>query len=184
MRRVRQAAPKAAIAGLGALVVHQLAYLAAYPIVNARDIALSDHSHLSTQWAVITPLAVIGAVVLVLHQARSLGLRTSLSARLLGPLIAAFFVAQEAIESALAQNGLIDLFGSPALWFGVILAPLVGWLMVRALRGAGELAARLFTATPSVGIAGATFSRPTVLKWHDLALHAVAPSRGPPGSVR
>ncbi len=132
------------LAALGALVTHQLAYPLA-SLAGLDAVAPSDHGHLSLQWAVVTPLAVAGVAVLIVWQLRSLGFRSFVSARTLGALIVGFFVVQEMIEGLTAGHTPTTVLTHPAIVIGVMIGPLIAWLLSKLLTGVTELAARLLS---------------------------------------
>lgn len=135
------------VGALGALVTHQVAYLLV-SLVGLRFTALSDHGHLSTQWAVVAPIAVGAATAFIVWQLRGLGFRSNMSVRHLSGVIAAFFVAQETIEGMLGGHSPLQVITHPAVIAGLFIAPLVAWVLTRAMAGMTELAAKLLaTAT-------------------------------------
>lgn len=142
------------IAALGALIVHQVAYFAAPGLTAALGVELpeaADHSHLSTQWAVVAPLAVVATAGFVIWQIRGFGFRSALSWRYLGGLVGGFFLVQEVIEGAVSGHSIASVLTHPAVLLGLVLAPLIGWVLSRALSGVTELARRLLsppTPTP------------------------------------
>lgn len=140
-----------ALGGLGALVVHQFAYLLAFPAVSSRTEALADHGHLNLLWALITPAAVAAAVGFVVVQARRLGLGTPRSTRRLGWWTGGIFLVQEVTEGIVGGQSLADLSSKPAILLGLVLAPVVAWVLRRVLNEASELVAR-FLAIPSVDL--------------------------------
>ncbi|MGH1487862.1 MAG: hypothetical protein ACRBK7_00460 [Acidimicrobiales bacterium] len=135
------------VAALGALVTHHFAYLIV-PLLGLDAHSAVDHGHLSMQWAVLTPLAVAAVVALTVWQLRSLGFRTATSARKLSTWIVAFFLIQETIEGVLAGHSLLELAIHPAIVAGVLLGPVIGWVISRVLIGVTELAAKFFGRPP------------------------------------
>lgn len=133
------------IAALGALVTHQLAYLAA-SLVGVGWTATGDHQYLSLQWAIVAPAAVIGAAIFVVWQLRWLGFCSAIPARQLATLVTGFFLAQELIEGLAGGHSLAELPAHPTIIAGIIIGPVVGWAMARLLAGVTELAARLLTS--------------------------------------
>lgn len=166
---------------MGALVVHQLAYLLTYPVAAVRADALADHSHLSLQWVLLTPTAVIAASTFVLLQVRSLELGQRLGRRRLGGLTGAMFLGQEIIEAQLSGENPLLVLTHPAAVIGVVLAPLVALIITLVLGEASELVAQfLRSPLPIATKRAASVPRPGA----DLAPRGpritCAPSRGPP----
>lgn len=179
MKHIRHALPSLAVAGLGALVLHQLVYLL---LAGAGGLNLTgDHGHLSTQWALITPAAVIGAASLVLRQIRSLGYSPTSTLRL-SVSVSLLFICQESIEATLAGNSAASFLLSPAAVVGIALAPVVGAAMAAGLRTVADVVA-LFVETTN-------FVKPVAGNQHGTAPLAAntsivvrfSPSRGPPFS--
>lgn len=166
---------------MGALVVHQLAYLLVYPVAAVRADALADHSHLSLQWALVTPTAVIAASTLVLLQVRSLELGRQLGRRRLGGLTGAMFLGQEIVEAQLNGENPLLVLTHPAAMIGVILAPLVALVITLVLGEASELVARfLRSPLPVAAIRSASVPRPKAVLAPRGRGFTCAPSRGPP----
>lgn len=121
------------LASVGALVVHQLAYLTAHPEDAARQLALAGHAYLGPAASVLVPLAMVAGVAHVIGSARrSLGGRRA-SFRLLLAMQTALFFGQEVIERS---GSLERTFAEPAMLIGLALQVPVAWLLVRA---AGEI---------------------------------------------
>jgi hypothetical protein len=137
-----------ALGALGALVVHQLAYLVVAPAGPTRVAALAVHRHLPLEWSVVTPLAVLAAVAFILRQVRLLAaagvVPDQISARQLTFTAAALFAVQEVIEAGLFRHNLSVLWTNPALGLGLALCPVVAVAVARFLRGTTELIARLW----------------------------------------
>ncbi len=130
------------IGALGALITHQIAYLIV-SLLGLRFTTLSDHGHLSLQWAIVAPLAVGAAAGLIIWQLQGLGFRTAMSVRYLSGLIAGFFVIQETIEGLAGGLAPTEIMTHPAVLTGLAIAPLIAWLLSRVMTGATELVARL-----------------------------------------
>ena len=168
-----------ALAALCALVVHQLAYLTAYPLVAARPNIATEHGHITTQWALVTPLAVLAAAGFVVQQLRSLHVGRQLRCRDLAVVTTLLFIGQETFES-LAGGDLHAVATNPAAIIGVLLAPLVAAVVVHLLHEASELIAR-FLEIPSVIAHGrAAVPRPAEDAPLIGRLIGASPSRGPP----
>lgn len=168
------------LAGLVALVMHQLAYLVAFPVGAVRAAELADHGHLTTQWALITPLAVVTAAGVILRQVRALRLAPTLRWRSLTVLSAGLFSAQEAIEAIVVAGTPSELWSNPALYIGLALAPLLAMTVVRALRQASELVAR-FLRPPACPTPAARPPIPAADdRWTDLQELGAGCPRGPP----
>lgn len=174
------AGPFAAVAALGALVIHQLGY--AMATATGQLGTISDHGHLTAQWAVLTPLAIVGAVVLVLRQIRNLGYRPC------GPLPLAaasgvLFLVQEAVEGASNGSMIGGLLTVPVL-AGLATAPLVAAVIVRLLSDVAEVVARFVTTPGPIATAASPFAPPVGFRCRPQLSLALAPSRGPPVSMR
>ncbi len=179
MKRVRHAAPFLAIAGLGALMLHQLVYLVIAATGGLR--LTGEHNHLSTQWAVLTPAAVVGAAVLVLRQIKNLGYLPASTTRL-GAAIGVIFLAQESIEATLVGTSPLAFLFSPAAVLGLVLAPVLGWAVVGGLRTVAEVVT-YFIGTPSAAPTHATPQRnPALAVANNSIVLGRSPSRGPPPS--
>ncbi|MEM7323694.1 MAG: hypothetical protein AAF531_11470 [Actinomycetota bacterium] len=137
------------LAALGALVTHQIAYLLAGAVAGG-NVAVTDHGHLSVQWAVVTPVAVAAAALFIIWQLRSLGFRSNLSARSMGAMVGGFFVVQELIEGFVSGRSAVATMTHPAILIGIAIAPIVAWFIARLLSGVTELAARFVTGRPSL----------------------------------
>jgi hypothetical protein len=136
------------VAALGALATHHIAYLLA-PMLGFNRSVATGHGHLSLQWAVVTPLAVIATTLFIVWQLRSLGFRSNLSGRALGQWTVGFFIVQESIEGLVAGQNLLELATHPAIVAGVLLGPIVGWALARLLAEVTELAAKLLGGASS-----------------------------------
>lgn len=152
-RRVSASITLLTLGALVSLVAHQLAYLAAEPLVAVRP-ALGhaahghlDHGHLSAQFALVVPLAAIAAAVVIIRWARRMGLGANLQAGRLGFVGGTLFVGQEAIEALSQTGGLGAMAANPATFLGALLAPIVAYLAVLLLRRASDIVAR-FLETP------------------------------------
>lgn len=182
-----------ALAALASLVVHQLAYLLAYPVVSLGSIAgignagsFGDHGHVSAQWAIVTPVAVLSSVALILRQVRNLTsvrggvsalVRPTSIAMIAGPM----FVGQETIEGLLAGQSLGQVLTHPAVVLGIMVVPLVSMAIVRLLRRVGEIVAQ--KATLRVEFPFATDSgvgAPRRVRVSSSVVGRVAAPRGPP----
>ncbi len=128
-----------AVAALGALVTHQVAYLAA-SLAGSETSSASDHGHLPLQWAVVAPLAVAAMAGFVLWQLRVLGFRSHISTGRLAGWVVAFFAIQESIEGAVGGHSLIEVATYPAVVTGLLIGPMVAWAMGRVLTGVTRLA--------------------------------------------
>lgn len=180
-RRVVDSAVLLALAALASLVVHQLAYLVAYPSLTLRSAALGDHGHVSAQWAIITPLAVTAAVAMILRQVRNLGVSSPVRARWVSVVASVFFLGQESIEGLATGQSLADVATHPAVLFGVALAPLVSLTMVRVLRRVGEIVVASGSTRPFVPtLVDGAVVHPSRIRVPASVLECVAAPRGPP----
>ncbi|MEE9415688.1 MAG: hypothetical protein V3V01_10415 [Acidimicrobiales bacterium] len=170
-----------ALAALGSLVIHQIAYLLAYPVLQPGGDELIDHSHMATQWAVVTPVAIVMAAVVVLRQARQLGLANPLHTTALASSAAFLFVGQEVIESLLAGRSLLGALSQPAIGFGLLIAPAVAWFIVRLLRSASIFVAEFIAITARFAVATTPLFAP-VGQWltPSSPLPSASSPRGPP----
>ncbi len=188
VRVIARFGPSAALAGLGALVVHQLAYLLASALATVSTGVgggpVTDHGHLTTMWAVATPLAVIAAACFVLRQIRDLGYRTPLTARAMTAGISGVFVAQEAIEYALAGISPLELASSPAIWIGLLLALPVAFALRGSLRQVSALVARFVERRATIDFERSSFGTSLTMSWQPVLLVVATPTRGPPRRVR
>ncbi len=177
-------AAELALAALLALVIHQVAYLLAFPVAAVRADRLADHGHLSTQWALITPLAVMATAAFIVRQVRLLGLTPKLHTRPLALAGSTLFLIQEAIEAGLSTEGLTALVANPATAIGLVVAPFLAAGLVRALRQATELVARFLKVPVVAPPMTRVVPRPRALPHPQvLCLGATSP-RGPPRLIR
>lgn len=173
----------AALAALVALLVHQLAY-AALVLVAPHAGHVGDHGHLSTQWALVTPLAATAAAGLIVRQVKSLGLAPALDWRGLAVLSAVFFVGQETIESIVQTGGLTTAATNPATWIGVLLAPALALVVVTILRQASELAMRFLDGPPALPTPASALARPADNCAGCARILGPCSPRGPPRPIR
>ncbi|MEM9133791.1 MAG: hypothetical protein AAF962_19445 [Actinomycetota bacterium] len=169
-----------ALAALGSLVVHQLAYLAAYPVQATRAAQLADHGHLTTQFALVTPIAVVAAAAFILRQAKGLGLGAGLTARQLTVCTWLLFGIQETVETVLRGDPAWSVITQPAVVLGLLIAPLAAVGFRRMLQVV-EDAVRQWYQRPTT----APLPRPRALRpVSDRPLAArfipTGPTRGPP----
>ena len=184
VKKVTRHAALASLASLVALIVHQVAYLVAFPLAAARADQLADHGHLATQWALVTPLAVLAAAGFIIVQVGKLGFASHLRWQPLGAVAAVLFVAQEAIELALRGDELAGVIEHPAVLLGLILTPFVAALVVRAIDEATEFVGRLLQPKPvAVPNSITTPSWIDVLRLPQRGLGSNSP-RGPPRPIR
>lgn len=176
------------VAALGALVTHQIAYLLASLLSVVAGVAVaesSDHGHLSLQWAIVAPAAVAAAAGFILWQLKTLGFRTGLSARSMTMLVVAFFLIQESVEGFVSGRSLAATLSHPAIIIGVVIAPLVAWVMSRALAGVTELAARFVNRPPAIVFptAGPRLV-PVPVRYRSTQLGGRSRPRAPPSRLR
>lgn len=151
------------LAALTSLVMHQLGYLLAIPAMGDTAVggtavgntavgntAVGDHGHLSAQWAIVTPVAVISAVVMILRQVRNLGVAPAFQSSRLAAVAGVLFVAQETTEALVAGQSIGSVASHPAVWIGLLLAPLVALAVVRLLRRVGDIVAESGRTRPFV----------------------------------
>ncbi|MGI9594641.1 MAG: hypothetical protein ACR2QK_00695 [Acidimicrobiales bacterium] len=171
------------VAALGALVTHQLAYLAA-SVAGLSNAVSADHGHLSLQWAIVAPLAVGGAAALIVWQLRSLGFRSVIPARQLGALVVGFFIVQELIEGLAGGHSIAELMTHPAIAIGVAIGPVIGWLLSRVLAGVTELAARLLARPDFQAPAVRTKLTPIPIPYRSNGTASPSRPRAPPSPLR
>ncbi|MEL7156666.1 MAG: hypothetical protein AAFN30_08715 [Actinomycetota bacterium] len=169
-----------ALAALGSLVIHQLAYLAAYPVEATRAAQLADHGHMSAQFALVTPVAVVAAACFILRQVQGLGLGRRLSARRLTMASSGLFLAQEAIEATVRGDAPWSIVAHPAIVLGLALAPLVALGFRRMLEVVEHAVRRLrppssLVAVPRVAVLRPRSDRPLTARFLP-----AGPTRGPP----
>lgn len=175
-----------ALAALASLVVHQLAYLLAYPLGPLSIGNFGDHGHVSAQWAVVTPVAVLSAVALILRQVRNLtslrgGVPESVCPRTIAMIAGALFVGQETIEGLVAGQSVWQVLTHPAVLLGVLLVPLVALVIVRVLHRVGEIVAQKATIRFEFGFASdAGVVAPRHVRVISSVAGRVAAPRGPP----
>lgn len=176
------------VAALGALVTHQIAYLLASLLVSTGVIGAvenTDHGHLSVQWAIVAPAAVASVCGFILWQLRNLGFRTALSVRYLSMMVVAFFLIQETVEGLAVGRSVGATMVHPAIMIGVLVAPLVAWLMSKALAGVTELAARFINVLSSVTVPTVpAHPMPVPVRCSSVHLGGRSRPRAPPSRLR
>ncbi|MEM8925613.1 MAG: hypothetical protein AAGD35_19075 [Actinomycetota bacterium] len=172
----------AALAALASLVTHQLAYLAVYPVEATRVAKLADHGHLGTQWALVTPVAVVAASWFILRQIGDLGIGRGLSGRRLGGAATALFALQETLETTARGEAVWAVFTHPAIVLGLVLAPVVGWAFARMLGVVETAVRRLRSPAPTATFdrRRPTVHRPSSDRRPTILFLSSAPTRGPP----
>lgn len=184
VKKVTRHAALASLASLAALIIHQVAYLVAFPVMAARGDQLADHGHLAAQWALVTPVAVLAAAGYVIVQVRKLGFASHLRWQPLGAVAAALFVAQEAIELWVQGGDITTVIEHPAVLVGLVVTPFVAALVVRAIDETTEFVSRLLKPTPADTPVSTTIPFWSDLpRPHHLWLGASSP-RGPPRPIR
>lgn len=171
------------VAALGALVTHQLAYLVA-SLIGLNFVAPSDHGHLSLQWAIVAPVAVGSTAAFIVWQLKSLGFRSVLPVRQLSALVVGFFLIQETIEGLAGGYSVADLASHPAIAAGVLIGPLVAWVMSRALAGVTEIAARLLARPLPVISVERIQLIPVPVRYSSSLVTSPSRPRAPPSSLR
>lgn len=137
--------PGVGLAVLGLLVTHETAYsLATWlaPVVGGDGDGRVDHTHQSLLIAAAGPPALWATAWFVLRQLRRLRLTSMWGATPLSGAIAGLYLIQETIEIAIAGAagpGLGGLIANRAIPIGLLLAPLVAWLLLRVLDRAEDL---------------------------------------------
>lgn len=171
------------VAALGALVTHQLAYLVA-SLIGLNFVTPSDHGHLSLQWAIVAPVAVGSTAAFIVWQLKSLGFRSVLPVRQLSALVVGFFLIQETIEGLAGGYSVADLATHPAIAAGVLIGPLVAWVMSRALAGVTEFAARLLARPLPVISVERLQLIPVPVRYSSSLVASPSRPRAPPSSLR
>ncbi len=167
------------LAGVGVLMVHQVAYTVSALFGVESSIA---HGHMAFAWFGGS-LALLG--VLARSVTRSLK-RRRYDAGPPGSLALAIsmgYVALEQIERLADGYGLLQLFGEPVFWLGMALAPLVALALHWSVRSAVQLVSNFLsssapqwsTATPQPAFAVAACVVPVTAR-----LSSVMSRRGPP----
>ncbi len=179
--RLSTAAIGLGLAALGSLVTHQIAYVVvlAAGVMSRTD--MTAHGHLATQWALVTPIAVLATSGFIVRQVQRLGLSNPLPVRSLAMLTSAMFVAQEMIESVVAGRSALSVCTSPAVILGVILTPLVAFALSRILGGVTDLVRRFIDiGHPHDVDDPPSFGRPTSARLVPLRVSTTSAPRGPP----
>ena len=180
MRRAVPAISTVGLAALGCLLLHEFAYglVIAFGLVS--DGFATEHGHVSTLWALVSPGAVAAWAWFVLGQLRTLGLRIAVRATHLSAGALVLFLLQETVERLVAGRSVVELITSPVMATAVLLAPVVGRSIVLLVSGTARLLARL--TSPEAPIAFTTAGSltpaelivPLAISWLGLG------SRGPP----
>ena len=168
-----------ALVALGTLVGHQLAY----GLVASHDAI--GHGYLGAVAALVVPLGFLAMGVV--------GLRLSgAGVERIGPWLAtvastqiAVFVLQETLEAAGSGHGAGSVVSQPVFWVGILLQPLVAWLLV-AISRRGVEAVRTIGGgdTPATAAVGVVTAAPVARNVHrpdPAASHRRR--RGPPTSL-
>ncbi len=170
------------LAALGALVVHHFAYLFS-GLIGGGGTA-TDHGHLSLQWAIVSPLVVLAVSGFAVRQFRELGFRLSLSLRALSGFIIGFFLLQELVEGLIDGRSPLTVVAHPAIAIGVVLAPLVAWLLTKLMAGVTELAARLLSEPPFGGPPDRPILIPLPVRVSSTNSRSPSRPRAPPSRLR
>lgn len=139
MHRHAPLGPLLAVAAAGVVLLHQVAYLVAHPDPVARAIAAQGHAHLWPMAQVLVPLGV--AVAGWTMACRALRLLEGRPLSSSGLIVAhvGLFTLLEVGERVVRGGGVGDAFAEPAVWLGLVLAPLLGHLTALALRVGARL---------------------------------------------
>ena len=127
------------VAVLGLLVVHEIAYQIAGWFQTSYHLHAPDHGHQDVLVAVAGPVALIAVGVVIIRQARLLGLTVSISSTQLACAIAGLYLAQESAEAMLSGAGLRGLVINKAVPVGFLIAPIVASVLVSLMTQAAEL---------------------------------------------
>lgn len=130
------------LAGVGVLIVHQVAYTVSALFGIETSIA---HGHMAFAWFGGS-LAMLG----VLARSVTLSLKRrrydALQSGSLALVISLGYTALEQIERLADGYGLVELFGEPVFWLGLALAPLVALVLHWSVRSAVELVATFLSS--------------------------------------
>lgn len=137
------------LCALAALVTHQIAYLLVMGLGIVAPSDMTDHGHLTAQWAIVSPVAILAASGFVVRQVHRLGAVTPLSVVPSALITGLLFCTQELIEGLVAGRGAVGTATSPAVIAGVLLAPIVAFALVRLLDGVTELVRRFVQRSDS-----------------------------------
>jgi len=171
----------ATLSALSALVIHQVAYLAALPFSSPDPVTvLGNHNHLAAQWALTTPIAVLAAAAAVVSGLRRFGSIDTIDHRRLAIGSASLFAAQEVIEAISHSGGISGLGSMPSFYLGLLAAPLVALIMARAVHTVSQLAARLLSRTTFAVTQRSGHERPVIQVHLSNQFDACLPVRGPP----
>ncbi len=171
------------VGALGALITHQIAYLLV-SLVGLRFHSLTDHGHLSLQWAIVAPLAVGAIAGFIIWQLQGLGFRSNMSVKYLSALVAGFFVVQETIEGLVSGLSVVEIATHPAVLTGLVIGPAVAWLLCRAMAGVTELAARLFSDLEFGYPASRAKPIPVPVRCTSTTIGSRSRPRAPPSTLR
>lgn len=121
----------------GVLVVHQFAHgLTRILGLGASSV---DHGHMAVLWATLGPLGALGLAVLAVRQTRAIRLEQPVRTSRLTALTACGYVALEMAEHLGSALSIVDALTAPSVLLGVLLAPLVGLVLRRAVSGAAAI---------------------------------------------
>lgn len=133
------------LAGVGVLVVHQVAYTVSAIFGIENSVA---HGHLAVAWFGGS-LALLG--VLARSVTKSLKRRQHDPGNVthLALAISAGYFAMEQLERLADGYGVAELFGEPVFWLGLAVAPLVALALHWSVRTVAEIAT-FFLNTPTI----------------------------------
>lgn len=166
------------LAGVGVLIVHQIAYTtsAVFGIENS-----VTHGHLAVAWFAgsLALLAVLARAVT--HSLKSRH-HESHTAPAIAAMISFGYIAMEQVERLADGYGAFELFAEPVFWLGMAIAPLVALVLHWSVQTAAELVST-FLATPSTAwfeVEPQPIAIPVVVSPIAAQLSTVVSRRGPP----
>lgn len=168
------------LAGVGTLVVHEVAYL---PGSIGASVAGggASHAHLPLLWGVGGSIAILGLVRYIVRSLRSRDGVRFVSVHWLAATMAALYTSQEAAERALSNSPAISLLTEWVLWLGLLAVPLVAWVLARLVECIVEFASGTPARTRSRRTAVLPGPVPAVVPVPEVArLAHTLTRRGPP----
>ncbi len=165
-----------AVAVLGTLVTHELAYALS-------EVDAVSHQHMSLLWTIGVPLSFLGLAGFILWQLRNLGLRLTISSRHLALWVTSLFLVQEMVEAVVDGHGPAVVVTNVAVWLGLLIGPSVAWVIAFLLRRVVELATRLTERPARVWLRRVVSFHPGESIWSNKEERSISGPRAPPGVV-
>lgn len=129
------------LAGVGVLIVHQIAYTSSAVFGLENSVA---HGHMAVAWFGGS-LALLGALALSVSRSLKRRSHDAGSVSSLATAISLGYIAMEQIERLVDGYSLFALFSEPVFWLGLALAPLVAMVLHWSVQSAAVFAALLLT---------------------------------------